>query len=416
MQRLEGLCPLSSPSGESATVPVLSGGPHTDLAMRVCILLIFTLLNGCFANEKQTVSAEPPYEAGAVNPPQCSASVTGINADALLNAAPCHRLSEYGLFIDPSEPRLHPRAPGIIYRLNSTLFSDHARKYRWLFLPTSDGEVQPAHYSAEGPLDFPVGTVLVKVFALPSDTSDTDLDSEEIVEVRLLIHRADGWLGLPYRWHAELGDGYFLGSGDTLSRTLVHDGLTIDVQYSVPTYGSCRTCHNDNGQMVPIGPKARHLNSLISVPGATPQNQLSWWSDQGLLQELPVDISHLPLAPDWRDATARLQDRAKAYLDINCAHCHSDNGAAALSGLRLEYFRTSIDYTHGVCNSAHGWRGGGFDIWPGRGEDSSLPLRMELNGAADRMPPLGRSVADGEAVELIRRWIDSLPATECGSG
>ncbi len=394
----------------------MSGGQHTEPAMRVCLLLFVTLLSACAGDTEQPNSSEPPYEAGAVNPPQCSASVSGINVDALLNAAPCHRLSEYGLFLDPAEPRQQPQNPGIAYRLNSSLFSDHARKYRWLFLPTTDGVVQPARYSAEGPLAFPVGTVLVKVFTLPSDTAVTEPDSEEIVEVRLLIHRADGWLGLPYRWHTDLGDGYFLGSGDTLSRTLVHDGLTIDVQYSVPTYGSCRTCHNDNGQMVPIGPKARHLNRLVNTESALTVNQLNWWAEQGLLLGLPDDITHLPLAPDWRNAAARLQDRAKAYLDINCAHCHSDGGAAALSGLRLEYFRTAIDYSHGVCNSAHGWRGGGFDIWPGRGDDSSLPLRMELNGAADRMPPLGRSVADSKAVELIRRWIDSLPATECGSG
>lgn len=84
--------------------------------------------------------------------------------------------------------------------------------------------------------------------------------------------------------------------------------------------------------------------------------------------------------------------------------------------MRLEYWRTSLDYSHGVCNIAHGWRGGGFDIWPGRGDKSSIPLRMELSEATDRMPPIGRAVADKEAVALIREWIDAMPLQECVSG
>lgn len=90
--------------------------------------------------------------------------------------------------------------------------------------------------------------------------------------------------------------------------------------------------------------------------------------------------------------------------------------AGLLSGLRLEYWRTQIDYSHGVCNSAHGWRGGGYDIWPGQGNKSSLPLRMELSEAIDRMPPIGRVVTDEDAVSLIRLWIDSMPPKECISG
>jgi mono/diheme cytochrome c family protein len=164
--------------------------------------------------------------------------------------------------------------------------------------------------------------------------------------------------------------------------------------------------------MTLIGPKARLLNKEIDVAGEK-INQLTYWSQKGLLQDLPESLAEVDLAPDWRDETKDLTDRAKAYLDINCAHCHRPEGAASLSGLKMEYRRKTIDYHHGVCNSAHGWRGGGFDIWPGDSEKSSMPLRMTLSGAPDRMPPLGRSLVDNEAVELIRQWIDAMPYQEC---
>ena len=132
-----------------------------------------------------------------------------------------------------------------------------------------------------------------------------------------------------------------------------------------------------------------------------------------MLSGLPDSLSEIDAAPDWRDETKNLSNRAKAYLDINCAHCHRAEGAASLSGLKLEYARKAIDYNHGVCNSAHGWRGGGFDIWPGSSSQSSLVERMTLSPAPDRMPPLGRSLVDVDAVELIKQWIDAMPYQEC---
>ena len=375
------------------------------LWLRLLCLPAALYLSGC-GGAATTAGAEPPYEPGGANPPACENASQGINTVALLTAPPCLRLSDYGLFRNPQDPRQNPEPPGLAYGLNSALFTDHARKYRFLFLPTADGTLQPAQYREEGVLEFPPGTVLVKVFTLPADTALPG--NEQLVEVRLLIHRENGWLGLPYRWNAALGDGYFSGLGSTIAHSLIHNGEPQTLNYSIPPYASCRTCHGLES-MQPIGLKAWHLHHP-DVSRSTVQR----WAEDGLLQGLPDDSGQIPYAPDWQDDTAPLQDRAKAYLDINCAHCHRDDGSAALSGLRLEYLRRTIDYRHGVCNSAHGWRGGGFDIWPGRGDESSLPLRMELNGAADRMPPLGRSIADTDAVTLIRSWIDSLPYQNCG--
>ncbi len=363
----------------------------------LCLLL---LQMGCGAGSDKT-----DMPSAITADPLCTLTDDNrVNWQALHNTR-CPLLSQYRLFNGLPTDDNHSNG-GIAYKLGSELFTDHARKYRYLFLP----ENTQLGYQAQDVIDFPTGSVIVKVFALP--TQSTDTAAEAIMEVRLLVKRSSGWIFIPYVWDSAINDGRLAITGSQTPVSFTHDGETLNVTYTSPSLSACQNCHqiSQNGQLsfVPIGPKIRHLNHPITIHGES-VNQLQHWQTLGLIT-LPDD--ELPVAPDWRDSTAQLQERAKSYLDINCAHCHSDGGAAALSGLRLEYWR-SVGYAHGVCNSAHGWRGGGFDIWPGRGDESSLPLRMELNEAADRMPPLGRSVSDADAVALIRSWIDSLPAQDC---
>jgi uncharacterized repeat protein (TIGR03806 family) len=372
------------------------------------IFLIFLLTIGLIACgfESRKVGDNTPIEPNSDQGNDICEDDDGINWQALLTTQ-CQKLSDYNLFTDSSEPRSGQRIGGLSYQLNSQLFTDHARKYRYVFMPPN---TQATFVDAEV-LEFPVGSVFVKVFALPEDTGKPE---ENIIEVRLMIHRPSGWVGLPYVWDKQEQEGYLDFNGETVPFTMLHKGVVYEDYYTVPTYGSCRNCHQYNGAMTLIGPKARLLNKQIVVEGES-VNQLVYWQVKGLLAEggLPSNILEVEFAPDWRDETKNLTDRAKAYLDINCAHCHRPEGSASLSGLKVEFGRKNIDHDHGVCNSAHGWRGGGFDIWPGDSGNSSMPLRMTLSGAPDRMPPLGRSLIDEDAVELIRQWIDAMPYKEC---
>ena len=357
---------------------------------------IVVLLSACQAENKTASTTADTL---------CNAPGEDVNWQALLTEN-CLKLSEYRLFDAAQNPRINPRSPGIAYRLNSALFTDFANKYRYVFIPPGE----QATYLAQEAFNFPVGTVLVKVFALPQSAS-----SDAIMEIRLLIHRTRGWIGLAYRWQEGEENGVLDLNGENITTQVWHDDHFSELTYNIPSAGNCKICHqfnvNDTSLMTPIGPKARLLNlSLQTQDGSI--NQLQWWQQLGLLINLPEDSSTIEFAPDWHDEHYALQNRAKAYLDINCSHCHRDEGAAALSGLRLEYWR-ELSYQHGICNPAHGWRGGGYDIWPGNGDVSSLPLRMELTAATDRMPPIGRSLTDQAAVDLMRTWINSLPAQSC---
>lgn len=374
---------------------------HWDIMKKIIFFIGLYCITACGS------SSNTPSEEDVNNTADeeiCLTDSLGVNWRALLSAE-CEKLSSYNLFYDHSDPRKGANVNGVRYELNSELFTDYARKYRYLFIP--DG--MQAQYAEKEVFDFPVGTVLAKVFALPIDTS---LPEDVIIEVRLMIHRDAGWVGLVYVWKEDVKSAVLDLDSESIDFSLSHNGQTYSGEYTVPSFGSCSTCHQFNEGISPIGPKARLLNKKIDVAGEK-INQLVYWSQEGLLQGLPEILDDVDLAPDWRDETKSLTDRAKAYLDINCAHCHRPEGSASLSGLKMEFGRKDIDYDHGVCNSAHGWRGGGFDIWPGDGENSSMPLRMTLSGAPDRMPPLGRSLVDVEAVELIKQWIDAMPYKEC---
>ncbi|HEX3395784.1 MAG TPA: hypothetical protein VHS76_03715, partial [Steroidobacteraceae bacterium] len=114
---------------------------------------------------------------------------------------------------------------------------------------------------------------------------------------------------------------------------------------------------------------------------------------------------------DWRDTAQPLDARARAYLDINCGHCHNAKGPANTTALDLTIFGAT-DRFLGVCKPpVAAGRGTGdhfFDIVPGKPQDSILAYRLRSNEPGVMMPEQGRSTTHREGVELIENWISSL--------
>jgi hypothetical protein len=149
-------------------------------------------------------------------------------------------------------------------------------------------------------------------------------------------------------------------------------------------------------------------------------NQLDYMKMKGLLSGLP--IANVERAPKWNvpgsggalpDSPADLHARVRAYLEVNCAHCHHPAGGGSNSGLFLDAYRR-VDQRYGICKKpvAAGRGSGGlqYDIVPGDAAESILYFRMASDQPGVRMPPLARSVVHGEAASLIARWIDeALP-------
>lgn len=344
----------------------------------------------------------------------CTPEGAGPNFDA--TEVSCRELAGYNLFADALEPRAAANA-GVGYELTSALFTDYASKYRFIFVP----EGLQAAYNEQNVFDFPVGTIIAKTFTMPNDFLNA-ASGEVIIETRLMIHRRDGWATLPYIWREDGSGADLTVSGGRRSLEWIHsDGSTRSTEYVIPDANSCKTCHgvtraetgsgvNTETVNLPIGPKARFLNRDRQYGDAT-KNQLAHMADEGILVGLPADLAAIDTAPDWEDVSKPLESRVKAYLDINCAHCHSPGGFASNSGMFTEFWR-EVNATYGVCKPpvAAGAGSGGlqYDLVPGNADASIAVFRMNSNEPNVRMPEIGRSIIHDEAVELVRNWLNSL--------
>jgi hypothetical protein len=306
-----------------------------------------------------------------------SAAPAPVALDLILGDTMPPRLSDFRLFTDARGT--DPNDGVEPYDLNTPLFSDYAEKFRYLYLPPGTR----ARPDGEGLPDFPLGTVLVKSFGYPADMRRPERDIR-ILETRLLIRRATGWVALPYVWNAELGDAELKRGGKRLPVDWIDArGRSRSISYAVPNQNQCKECHALSGEITPIGPKARNMRG---GPGAT----------------LPV----------WDDpATGSLDRRARAYLDVNCGHCHNPKGAASNSGLFLtweEKDRTAIGIGKRPVAAGRGSGGLDFDIAPGHPERSILTFRMKTTEPGLAMPELGRATVHDEAVVLLEDWIRAM--------
>ena len=312
-------------------------------------------------------------------------------------------LSEHGFFMGDLKA-LKPAAGIISYQLATPLFSDYAVKDRFIVLPGGAA----MQYSDSGILDFPDSTIIIKNFAY-----NNEANQKIMIETRLMVKDpADKkWKVMNYLWNKEQTDAVKHISGSKIPITLLDDaGNKLSTVYQVPTTNDCKRCHINNSVLTPIGPKARNLNYTIGGQG---DNQLLHWAKTGKLQGMP-DLAKVPQLPDWKDNKHfSLEQRARAYLDVNCAHCHIKGGDAANSGLFLDYEQKDPQHL-GIMKSpvsAGGGAGGlNYDIVPGDAANSVLAFRMESNEPGTAMPEMARTVTHKEGVKLIVEWINSMKA------
>jgi mono/diheme cytochrome c family protein len=227
----------------------------------------------------------------------------------------------------------------VSYTVPTPLFSDYTDKERMISIPFNKKII----ITGNGLPQFPDGTILFKTFSKQGIK----------IETRVLLKTASGWEAGTYIWNEAQQDAYL--SKGREKRT---NG------YIIPSGKQCHSCHGKDIQ--PIGFKARNI-----------YHQLPSLVQAGIL-EAP-DISTLSPLPDWQDTTITLQKRARAYLDMNCAHCHNPTGMCNKSDLRLAY-EAHLDPTY-----------------------KQRILKYMQNG---RMPLLGTHMIHKEGVALIADYIN----------
>src|SRR5690606_6343651 len=139
---------------------------------------------------------------------------------------------------------------------------------------------------------------------------------------------------------------------------------------------------------IPIGPTARQLNGEFTYPDGTQENQLTYWQRKGILKNLPA-LAAVDKAPKMDDPHASLEMRARAYLDINCAHCHSEGGPASTSGYLADYYqenKTAYGFFKSPVAAGRGSGNRKYDIVPGKPDESILVFRIESDDPGIMMP------------------------------
>ncbi|MBS0030886.1 c-type cytochrome [Chitinophaga sp. 22321] len=303
----------------------------------------------------------------------CNDTPRAINNNIAFKA----KLSAYKLF-EGNMMELVPASNVVPVQIGSALFTDYAEKQRLIKIPEGTRVVT----AGNGLPVFPDGTLIAKTFYYSKPLQGR----RQIIETRLLQYSGQKWNVATYRWNAGQTDAELLTEGATVPVDFQDRwGKRRQLIYKIPTQEDCGTCHRSGNKLVPLGPKMRNLNVNINVGGKS-VNQLTYLISRGFLAQ--GSIPAVAYMPDYKDSSFVLALRARAYLEINCAHCHRETGMAAGTSLNLSYEvpfnKTGIAYNK-----------------------ENIIIRMSTMGEY-HMPKIGTTTPDDEGVQLIREYINSL--------
>jgi uncharacterized repeat protein (TIGR03806 family) len=319
-----------------------------------------------------------------------------------LSQVPFSNLSDYGFFSGDMNA-LNPVQGVYPYNLTAPSFADYSSKERFIYLPQGTHMEYQGDFNA---LKFPIGTIIIKNFMYYNDIRDKSL-GRKMIETRLLVRKETKWKPFSYQWNDEQTEATRLIVGGTVtSSTIAEDGNLKEIpRYVIPRELDCRTCHNLNEEMTPIGPKPANLNRPMEDDLSV--NQIDNFMEEGILSGAPTAISQIP---DYSDSSLDPIIRGKAYLDANCAYCHRQGGTANANGLYINWDFEGEEIHNGIFKIPTNYNAPQlqYDIVPGSPDESILLYRMTQTQAPDVMPQIGRSINHDEGIEIIREYIYNI--------
>lgn len=321
-----------------------------------------------------------------------------------LDNMPYNNLSDYNFF--SGDLADHNSVYGVIpYETISPLFTDYAHKKRFIWMPNDSA----ANYVSDTEvLDFPVGTILIKTFYYDNVLPE---NNTRIIETRLMIKKQTEWVFADYVWNSEQTEAVFDQDGSYTFIEWTQDGQTLSTNYRIPSETECNICHKKNEIPIPIGTKPQNLNKIFAYSDGS-KNQLEKLIEFGYLNSgVPSEITTVV---DWQDTSQPLGLRVRSYVDINCAHCHSDNAHCDYMSMRFAFSESTSEDNLGVCIEPQENVDSALShiVRPGNISRSALHFRINSTEESVRMPMLGRTIVHQEALSLIEEWINSL-TTEC---
>ena len=288
-------------------------------------------------------------------------------------------ISSYEIF-EGTPSNLSPTKDFQLLELSSVLFTDFSYKQRLVKIP--EGTLMSN--SGNEMIEFPNGTILTKTFFYYNDERDTTL-GKRIIETRLEIKENDIWNVATYVWNQNQTEAILELEGfDTSISWIDEYGVSRSTLYHVPNENECMTCHQSNSTMTPLGPTLINLNRDVDRNGTT-LNQLTHLQNVGMLNIFPV--SQIGQMVNYNDLNTTLEERGRAYLAMNCAHCHNPYSWERSAEREFDFrYGTPIE------------------------EASILYEEEKIQRALQdmEMPLIGTTMLDHDGVNLITEYLDSL--------
>lgn len=284
------------------------------------------------------------------------------------------KLSDYRIFKGaPSD--LVPNDDFHLYELATSLFTDYSEKQRLIKLPPGTMLVP----SGDGLPQFPDGTILVKTFYYYHDKRDLS-KGKRILETRILLKYNSTWSAGTYVWNPEQTEAVLFDPGlDETVNWIDQNGKARVISYHIPNKNACVNCHQFDGVVLPIGLKFRNLNREV-LRNNIKLNQLQHFQDLEITES--INPSSFSAFPNWEDPGFSLEERSRAYMDVNCAHCHNSKGLAFGTNLYLNYELSAQDSRISQKGTA-------------------IINQMETK----RMPRLGTTIIDEEGLALLKSYL-----------
>lgn len=357
------------------------------------------------------------------------------------------QLSETGLFSSVSN---HQLATGVVpFEINAELWSDHSTADRFIAIPGSDpvgvhtSRVRVAGSMFQRQMDFPKDTVLGKTLSLPGVVRDGSSTTRRI-ETQVLHYDGQFWRGYSYVWNDDQTDAELVpASGMRSEIPIAADapGGARSHEWKFHSRYECLRCHNPWSEYtlafnVPQLNRVdyRRIRSLVGsgdgkavVEDTVGELQLEQFRTSGLIRDIPQEpdpdnpfdkgkpplpADELPRLHGRLDPDASLDQRARSYLHVNCAHCHQ-NGGGGSAYLHLGH-QLKLSDTRALGRRP---TQGTFAIHdaellaPGDPYRSVVYFRMAKTGSG-RMPHIGSKLVDADGLKLIHDWIRQLPVRD----
>ena len=139
------------------------------------------------------------------------------------------------------------------------------------------------------------------------------------IETQLMHYDGQAWQAYSYLWNDAQTDA-------VLAADKTHTiEFTVDHQmrrWLVSSRSDCMICHSNANDML-LGFKPEQLRG----PKGSAHDQLAHLEKLGLFEEPPA--ARVPIN-DPTDELKPLETRVRAYLHVNCAHCHRRNGGGSV--------------------------------------------------------------------------------------